>query len=622
MKPFIDEARYSEMRDFLKDSSDKYSWDIERARSDLLFYSGSQWDEELIRTFKRSKRINYKMSELPKYVQAIKSNASKSPFHNEVTSNDPKSDKAKVEELQGAVNVIEADSDYKDSMLEMLEMGIVTGGGPVCVSTEEDDGGNTRPVVEFIRDFSTVAFDPNCQKYDMSDAESGAIVSWMPKKKAKRLYGEEIAEIKDSEVNYGKQWTVQKNCVPCVSYYEKVDNGVQFTFFVGKYIVQDAVLPIDRIPIFKLSGYPVFRNNQFVTVGIVDRVREVQIGNNLAYSSMLERLNRSVKAGYIATAESLEGLEKNISKLSDGDVPLFLYKEGCTEPKPITESFQVADLTAVMAASQTMMSAVIGIPQQGVNGIQNVNNTATEALLQQQNSESNVDVFYRSLERVSKHIGEVILQILLNSPKVPYLVKQVNGPAVVTRNAKRRIDLTTLAGIVPDNIKPLIAHYYAESLDDTVGKEVSADIVANLDPNVKLVKESEDPVALHQLNQAKGMIDNLMQELQKAQQTVAQLQKENETLNISMLDNREARQLDLAKTIMQQEHDAAIKKAELEIKSAEVAAKYETEANKIRVEAAQVYTDAVNENNRIIEEAAGKTPDVVVMAPGMEGGEP
>lgn len=622
MKPTIDEERYSAMREFLKESSDRYSDDMARAKKDLQFYSGDQWDEDLVSALKRRKRLNYSMSELPKYVQAIKSNASKSPYHNEVISEGPETaDKAKIELLQGRVNAIEAESSYKDSMLNGLETSIITGVGPVCVSTELDRDENTKPVIEAVRDASTVAFDPGCVEDDMSDAETGAIVSWMPKRKAKRLYGEDVVALDERAMSYGSQWEVQKNCVPCVSFYEKVDGGVRFSFFVGRYLCEEAILPISRIPIFKIAGYSVFRGGKFINVGIVDRVKDVQVGNNLAYSSMIERLNRSVKAGYICTAESIDGLEKNISKLSSGDVPLFLYKEGHTEPKPIQESFQVADLTAVMNASQAMMSAVIGVPQQGVMGINNVEKTATESLMQQQNSESNVDVFYRSLEKVSKLVGETVLQLICNSQDVPYLVKQVNGPAVITRNAKRRMDLANLSTMVPDNIKPLVAHYYAESLDDTVGKEVSDDILANLDPNVRIVKESEDPVALHQLNQAKAMIDKLTEDFAKAQQTIAQLQKENETLNISMLDNREARQLDLAKAIMQNELDASVKKAELAIKSQEVANDFETETQKIRVEAAQVYADAVNENDRIMQEAAGKTPDVVVVSPGIGGDE-
>ena len=619
MTPRFDEERYNALREFLKDSSDKYSKDMERAKQAMRFYSGDQWDEDLVSSLGRRKRLNYTMSELPKYVQAIKSNASKSPYHNEVTRDGNENvDTQEQERVQNVVNTVENDSAYKDSMLGALELTIVTGVGPVCVSTEKDQEGNTRPVVEFVRDPSTVAFDPNCAEDDMSDAEQGAIVSWMSKRKAVRQYGEVVADIDEKAMNYGSQWMVKKNCVPCVSYYEKVENGVQFTFFVGKYVCEEALLPIERVPIFKMAGYSVYREDGFTNVGIIDRVRDLQIGNNLAYSQMIERLNRTVKAGYIVTAESIDGLEKNISKLSSGDVPLFLYKEGHTPPQPIVESFQVADLTQVMSASQTMMSAVIGIPQQGVNGIHNVQRTATDALLQEENSESNVDVFYRSLEKVSKMVGECIVQIAMNSPVVPFFVKQVNGPAVITRNARRRVDLVNMSTMVPDNMKPIVAHYYAESIDDSVGKDISADILANLPPEVRLVKETEDPVALHQLNQAKAMIDKLTDDFAKAQQTIVQLQKENETLNISMLDNREARQLDLAKTIMQQEHDAAVKTAELAIKSQEVANKFQTETDKIRVEAAQVYADAVNENDRIIQEAVGRTPDVVVMSPGVE----
>lgn len=92
------------------------------------------------------------------------------------------------------------------------------------------------------------------------------------------------------------------------------------------------------IPVFKMTGYIIYRDSKFTSVGIIDRIRDIQIGSNLAYSSLIERLNRSVKAGYICSAESIEGLEDQISKLSKGEVPLFLYKNGFEKPNSYSRS--------------------------------------------------------------------------------------------------------------------------------------------------------------------------------------------------------------------------------------------------------------------------------------------
>ena len=79
-----DEDLYNEMKDFLSKSNDKYGTDIERAKLDLEFYSGDQWTNDIVNGLKRTRRYNTKLSELPKYMNAIKSAATKSPYHTEV----------------------------------------------------------------------------------------------------------------------------------------------------------------------------------------------------------------------------------------------------------------------------------------------------------------------------------------------------------------------------------------------------------------------------------------------------------------------------------------------------------------------------------------------------------
>ena len=53
-----------------------------------------------------------------------------------------------------------------------------------------------------------------------------------------------------------------------------------------------------------------------------------------------------------------------------------------------------------------------------------------------------------------------------------------------------------MSAFVPDNVKPLVAKYYAESLEDEIGEQLAKDIEANLPPEIKIVKQTEDPTAL------------------------------------------------------------------------------------------------------------------------------
>lgn len=617
----LNEELYDEVADFLKESSDHYAQDTERAKRDLEFYSGDMWDKDQQPYFTRSEsRINMKQSELPKYVNAIQSSATKSPYHNEVCYevNDGR-DTRELSEIQGVIDKTEGDNGYKTVLMKTLYQDIITGIGACDLTTVEDVNGQAKIVIEHIRDVSTVAWDPTCEEDDMSDAEQCALVTWMSKRKAKRKYGEEVCDIKPEEMAFGTQFRSDADSdthVPVITYYHKEDDGVHVHKMVGKFeVAPETVLGISHIPVFKMSGYPVLRNGKFVTVGIVDKVKELQVGVNLAYSTLIERLNRSVKAGYICEIEAIEGLQDQISKLSSGDVPLFLYKKGFEPPKQIVEQFQVADLQQVIASSQALISSTIGVPSEGVQGINNLNKTATESLLQQENAESNVGVFYQALSNVSRLIGITIAELVTGTTNLPFMVKVVNGPEVITRNSRRRIELGTMATMVPDNLKPVIAKYYADTMDDSFGQEISDNIVANLDPSVKLVEKNQDPEVLHMQEQAKQMIEQQQEIIKQLQQQNQELQAENQTLNLSIMDNREARSVDLAKALMENERQAAKDRAEIALKSADIALQYEADMRDSNLRAAEMVQDAVSENNQMIIDELGRVPVAIEKSP-------
>lgn len=598
------EDDYKEMREFISNSSSFYSEDISRAKDDLEFYSGDQFGC-IKQSMDRTHRVNRQFTELPKYVQAIRSSASKSPYHTELTHNAPLNAQTDtVDNIQVYFDTIEADNDFKAQMLQGLDSDIVTGVGAMVLTIIEDElTGEPKTIVENIRDISKVAFDRDAVKDDKSDAEAGAIINYMSKRKAKREFGEDVCNM-----NVGKllpsQWSIPEDSVALITYYRKGfdDNKgkIEYFKFCGEKCVAYEVLNMPMIPIFKLTGYIIFRDNKFTSVGIIDRIRDLQIGTNLAYSSLIERLNRSVKAGYICTAESIEGLEDQISKLAKGDVPLFLYKNGFEKPTPIVEAFMTDDLSNVINTTTSLMSSVIGVPNSGIQGIKNVNTTATEVLVQESNSESNVSCFYESYERVCRNISICILHLLTEGQPGDLTIKLVNGPSVITRNAKRRQEISLMSAMMDEKTRPLLAKYYADSLDDDLGKNISANIVANLDPSVKLIEVTQDPNAIHQLKQMQQLTDSVMQELETSKQTIEGLTKENETLNVSLLDNREARQLDMSKAIMQNETDTNIKLAELALKDKEIANDFQIKQQNLRLEAQKEINNSIMENNKVI----------------------
>jgi len=600
-------ADYQECREFIKNSSDSNSKDVQRAKEHLMFYSGDQFST-IKDDLHRGKRINKSFSELPKYVQSIKSAASKSPYHSELARSSTLGESGSLQSLeqyQKTFDTIEADNDYKSQMMQGIDSAIVTGIGVVLLTTVMDEiTGEAKYVIESLRDISKVAFDRDCIKDDKSDAEGCAIINYVSKRKAKRDFGENTVLPTGITEAFPSQWIIPEDSVPLITYYRKGFNEnkgkVEYFQFCGKECIAYELLNLPMIPVFKMTGYIVYRDNKFVSVGIIDRVQDLQVGANLAYSALFERLNRSVKAGYICVAEAIEGLHDEISKLADGDTPLFLYKNGFEKPTQIIEAFNTDDLMSVLSTSANLMSSVIGVPSQGVVGIKNINTTATEVLVQEANSESNVSCFYESYERVCRNISICLLNLLTDGAPGDIVVKLVNGPSVITRNSKRRQEISMMASMMDEKTKPLLAKYYADSLDDDLGKKISADIVANLDPSVKLTEETQDPAAIHQLKQMQQLTDSVMQELETSKETIEGLRKENETLNISLLDNREARQLDMSKAIMQNETETNLKFAELELKDKEIANNFQIKQQNLRLDAQKEINNSIMENNKVI----------------------
>lgn len=601
---FEESAVVSALEDFLQRSSDAYSSDVNRVREDLEFFGGSQWSTSLIKDLKRNKRVNRQFSELGKYCNAIISPASKSPYHPRIGNGLAEVGAKRIEEVQGLVDAVVNESAFKGELKRGLRNSVPTGDGVINLTTIAGKDGSLKVVIESVRDVSTVAFDPNCTRLDMCDATEGAIVNYIPKKRIRYEY----PDIRDNDWDavakkaLPTQWSVPKDCVPLVSYYRLSADGTHVEFFkvCGDVVVEAKVLATTHIPLYKLTGEEVYRENRFVSVGIVEKVRDLQVGENLAYSTLIERMNRSVKAGYICTAEAIDGMEANISKLSEGDVPLFLYKKGEDKPTQIVEAFQTQDVISVLNTSRDMIQGVIGVPSVGVQGINNVNTTATEALLQQVNSESNVACFYEGLENVCRAVSETVLDIVTDGNPEGLTVTLENGPATITQKMKKRQELAQLSAIVPDNVKPLVAKYYADTLEDSVGEQLGKDILANLPPDIKITKEPEDPAALKILGDMKALLEQATARIDELTKQNQDLAKENETLNLSLLDNREARELDLQKTILENQTTVNIKAAELALQDKKIALDFQQKQQGLHLEAEKAVMDVIKDNNDAI----------------------
>ena len=576
---------------FLNKSSARYSNTILRAIDDMRRYSGDFWTDEYKKTYQRSKRVNLSLNNWNPMVNAISSPISNSPWHIELT-NDNMSD------LQEMIDQIENDNDSKSAIVDAFRKSVLTGYGYIIVTTVEDEfTGDAKVVLESASHLDSIAIDPSCNNVDCSDAEEGAVINYLPIKKAKRLFGEDIVPMTYPKtpcaISFPKsnQWHIPQDCVAVISYYTKNDDGsVNFYKIVGNKVVQDINLPIKYIPIIRLSGNEIYEDNNINYNGIIQQTLSLELGTNIAYSSLIERVGRSAKANYMVHQDSL--IPESLATCNQDDTAAVIWK-GEHQPVPLVESFETGDLQNTISTCRTLMEDTLGIPLTGI--VDQRERTATEILRQEVSKESNTANYYNNAYKAIRTIGRIIIEMINGGEDVRFTLE--NGPSVITRQMKQRQELTALGTIMPDTMKPIIAKYFADTLKNDLGDELSRNIVANLPQDVKFISDNQDPAAIHELNQMKAAMEDTMNELDKMKAENEELKYQLNATQLSLMNNREQRELDFAKfqvteqdkmniemAKLQQngvkiDNEAMIKQQELAIKEAESSMNRQEQAN-------------------------------------------
>lgn len=587
---------------FLRKSDTRFNRVITRALNDLQMYSGDFWTEEFKKRYRRNKnRVNLSLNNWNVLCNAIASPVSNSPWHTELVNK-----QAEFKDVQEMIDTIEADNDSKSAMIDAFRKAVLTGYGYMVVTTVEDDmTGEPKIIIESANRINAVALDPNVATVEGSDAEEGAILNFIPLKKAKRLYGEDIVPysypVTPCFINIGdfKQWRMPEDCVALISYYVKNDNGyVDFYKICGDKIVQYIELPIKIIPIIRIAGNEIYNNGDIDYDGIIQQTLSLELGANIAYSTLIERCGRSPKANYMVNVDAIDGLEQSYAMANQDDSVAVLWK-GEHQPVPLTETFQTGDLQATVSTCRTLLEDVTGIPLTGIQGGER-ERTATEILRQQISKESNTANYYNNAFKAVRAVAKIIIQMITGGNDIKFTLE--NGPSVITREMKARQELSALATIMPDNMKPIIAKYFADSLKNDLGDELSRNIVANLPPDVNFITQEQDPAAIHMMNQMKAQMDETMFELEQKNAECEQLRQQLTQAQLAMIDNREQRTQDWQKFMVSESDKMSIEAAKLQIQSDKVDTDAIMKQQEINIKAAETDMKAQeSESNAYIE---------------------
>lgn len=586
---------------FLSKSSRRFASTLMRATKDLRRYSGNFWDDDFKKAYRSGKNRTYlSLNNWNVMCNAIASPMSASPWHTEL-----KNKEGEYKNIQDFIDQLEARNDYKSSLNDAFRKAVLTGYGFLVISTDIDEfTGEPTIVVESVKNLQSVAMDPNCMTCNGSDAEEGAVVNYIGIKKARRLYGDDVAPFDYPasqpalSLNGMNQWAVQPDQLAIVSYYVKTDNGVMFYKICGNKVVQQAELPIKYIPIVRLAGNEIYEDKSINYNGIIQQTMHLELGANIAYSTLIERCGRSTKANYLINVDAVDGLEKYYANADSEDAMLVMWK-GEHQPVPLVEQFQTGDLQAVITTTRTLMEDVVGIPLTGIPDSA-PEKTATEILRQQTSKESNTASYYNNAFTACQMMGKIFIELITGGQDLRFTLE--NGPSVITRQLKARQELTALGSVCPEEMKGILAVYFARTLEDDVGEAMTRNLIANLPREVTFLDEKSelDPTSLHQLEQMKQTLDETMLQLD---QTVAQnqeLQKQLDAAQLSLMENREQRILDWNKFNVQEQDKMALELAKLQQSGEVDGAKIQLEAAKLMQNAEKEQIDAMNESDRIL----------------------
>ena len=447
----------------------------DRAEADMEFASGidgAQYGEkeEQLRGFGRVKQ---QFSLLNQYIERVMGLYDAAPYGIKIS---PLTDDAKAmaTAAQGIVDAIQSNSSAKQAYRVALRNSATCGYGWIAASTkwasDTDNSPDVEVVVEAIQDPFSVVIDPASTETDGRDAEWAAFTERISPAKAKADYGEDIllpgaGAADDMAIDERSSRTVE-----VVTFYEKsreskeVDLGdgvtkrvrtraVEMYRIVNRHLVEHRTLGLSRVPIVPVYGLPVRQGRQESYVGLVHRAKDAQRNLNYAVSTGAERLALSPTMKIFAAEETIAGNEEAYSNANRTNNTLLTYKAFTQDGKPLPKPDKIdpavnnSDIEAMYAMYSAALSAVIGIPQDGIGSAIGREQTAEETLMRAKAAETVLSTLYNNLAAAVAACGRVIVELIAES-----YVGSRNFVTVVNGATRRRFGDFDSARLVPGDL--------------------------------------------------------------------------------------------------------------------------------------------------------------------------
>lgn len=539
----------SSLKKFARRANQEYSDEIDNFRKSRNFAGGEQ-------NLSLSKsRMKSKANLIPRLINTIVNPVKANPYSVEFT---PVNDVYAqfVDKIKEFYTDIYDKSNMAELQSESLKDAVTSGLGGFYVTTVSNEyTKQTEVQVNLIFDPAMIIRDPFDDSTTGENSDKMAIVEIISKDKAKSLYGSDIASNWSKlEIDLEGQWH-PKDSDSCqlITYYVKENDGIHFYKLIGDSIVQNDILKIKDIPVILVKGDIYWNNNKRLCRGITSLIEDVQTLINYTQSQAGQRMKRAPKNPIAISKRALEGNEDYYKDSDQNLTPVLPFNDidskgnAISPPSRFDNTVATDDLTNIMNMERSLLSDITGVSRDMGAVEQSTSETAEGLLLKSKSTESDISHFREHLKSSVIYMSKILLEFyaMFNSINVDEIltcikISGTSGPELVTNNLETRRQLLALQGIIPDNMKGVVAWGITKTIQNPVLSDVSKMLFNLLPPEA-----FKDMPQIEQIQaQAAQQIQQLQSQLQALQVTNQSLTNQLNALSINNSVNIVTKKLD------------------------------------------------------------------------------
>lgn len=299
-------------------------------------------------------------------------------------------------------------------------------------------------------------------------------------------------------------------------------------------------LPIDRVPVFRVTGREVFVSNNRVRFGLVRFIKDQQRLKNYADSQIAEFLSMAPRAQWLADEIAAEGREDKFRAAHLNGDPLLVFNQGGmiqrVDPPPFPQAFLVWS-----QAQQQGMKDASGL-QDASLGIRSNETSGKAIMARQQEGDVATVMYHDNLNAGIAECGRVINDLIgfcydtmrtirvlgedgetkslqINNPndeKSPdlsignYDIVVDTGPSYTTKRMQASESMIAFMQAVPGSAA-VIGDLIAKAMDWPDSQQIADRIKAAMPPQIANAGEEPTPEQQQQMQQASQEADQQKQ---------------------------------------------------------------------------------------------------------------